>query len=69
MYNEFGEYIGGNSAPGENSQSNHEYVEGPESVDTPHTGDENNLVMWIILSSIFAAGAWYSMRRVKGKQN
>ena len=69
MYNEFGEYIGENPNAEGYSQSNHEYAEGPDTVDTPRTGDENNLVLWILLSAIFAAGALYFMKRLSDKRD
>lgn len=62
------EGAGGASGQGY-SQSNHEYVDGPDSVDTPRTGDENNFILWLLLSSIFAAGALYSLKRLNGKQD
>lgn len=49
-------------------QPNHEYIEGPATTSAPRTGDENNFILWILLSAMFAAGAWYSMRRLSGKR-
>ena len=69
MYNEYGEYIGENPAQGEYRGSKHQYAEGPDTVDTPRTGDENNLALWILLSAIFAAGALYSLKRLSDKRD
>ena len=50
------------------SQSNHEYVPGPNVLDTPKTGDDNMLSLWYALSVMMAFAALWLVRKSK-KEN